>query len=615
MDEIAHKTKTHAPTAAKNSFYALQDMEHQRLKLNFSSAEAPFYAVMVGRYFFACCNNCCFLKIDTSFGARVRYDRISWNRGIIRLIPFLRTTIMWRAWMQLIFRALVALKVASALAMTVFLVACATQATMMPADQPMSAEQGGVAFRLTVTGVAVSQNFTFWQQVELRRLDGPAMSGNYLVAMSDLGAIGSATYFGALPEGQYEVSSFSSKQCGAMCLSANLVLGDDALRFRVEKGKINYLGNLIYHRFSETGARLIPSVAKDSESFRAWLQAYYPANASMPLTESTSEGDVAARDAAYRQAQDAAAGLLNPVVVGNGDVLFTSLSGSIRRLEASTSVTTINTGIGTRVNAVLPLGDKLWLVGGDFGELKLTRDGGGTWENVKVRPPFGAIRGLYRGKPNEVIAIVQQRNRLTLYAGNVLEAGAWSEIASSDFEFDLWRGGLVSPLLNTDLRMNRILVALPGASSYVLDANTYERTAFEFPGGVMGAGLSGDGILRCRCNKSGMWVSTWESRDLGKTWQDSSLDRTWPVPQFRDANLGLNTIGFDVHLTEDGGASWKNVYPQEKQYWPFLFLPYTLSYVFVDEQKVVATDGMYEILLSEDSGHSWRRLPSPVRRP
>jgi hypothetical protein len=512
------------------------------------------------------------------------------------------------------------LRAAVTLTLVVLLAACVTPATVSPsasstAEAPIDAEKGGIAFRLTVSGVAVSQYFTFWHQVKLKRIDGPKAGEKYQVAMSDLGALGSATYFGSLPEGRYEVAEFSSAQCGALCLNAKLTLGSNALRFSVEKGKITYLGNLIYQRFNESGARLIASGTKDNSNFRAWLQTYYSATASMPFSDATEETDIAAAQNAYRQAEDAAAGLLNPVIVADGDALFTSLSGNIWRLQSvAGTMTAINTGMGTRVNSVLPISEKRWLAGGDFGALKQTRDAGATWEHVTGWLPYGAVRGLYKGKPDEVIAFVQQKNRLSVYAGNVDQGGAWSEIASSDFKFDRWKGGLYAPLLIPDPRTGRILVALPGAPSFILDTHTYGRSVFEFPGGVMGAGLSGDGVIRCRCNKSGMWVSTWESRDLGKTWQDSSLDRTWPIPEFRDAKLGLITIGFDIHRTEDGGANWKKVLQQDKQYWPFIFQPYSLTYMFMGNQKIVATDTMYELLVSEDAGQSWRRVPKGVRR-
>jgi hypothetical protein len=494
---------------------------------------------------------------------------------------------------------------------------CATQATISPggdasSTQKISESHGSVAFRLTVSGVGINHFFTFWHQVEVQRIDGETRGEKFFVAMSDLGAMGSATYFGALPEGRYEITSFSSQQCGLMCIKSTLSLGTDTFRFDVEKGKITYLGGVIYQRVSETKSRLIASGSIDKDNFQTWLKTYYPAVASMPIREKSQNEDFVAKNNTYRSVQDSSAGFLNPVTLKNGDVLFNTLSGSIRQFSWPSGVKPLNTGVNSRANAVLPITDKYWLVGGDFGEIRFTMDAGASWQEVKLNLPYGAIRALYKGKNDEIMVFIQQKQKLNIYVGN-LERNEWSLYSSKDFKFDVWKGGLTSPLIVPHTKSNRIMVALPSAPAFIIDTETYAITDFEFPGAVMNAGLSGDDVIRCRCNKSGLWVSTWESRDLGKTWKDSDLDRTLPLPQFKDKIIGLNAEKFDVQLTTDGGAKWEKVYQQDRQYWPFLFLPYTLSFVYIDDHRVIATDSLYEIIASEDTGKTWRRIPKVAR--
>jgi hypothetical protein len=495
---------------------------------------------------------------------------------------------------------------------------CATQATIpargsAASEQRIGGDAGGVAFRVTVSGVGVSQFFSYWHQVELQRIDVAKPAGKYHVAMSELGAVGSATYFGALPEGHYEISSFSSVQCGALCLNARLRLGSDAIRFNVERGKITYLGSLIYQREARDSARLISSGTQDPDKLRAWLRAYHPSYAALPIRAWADDGEASSDSASFRAAQDRAPGFMNPTLAPNGDVLFTTLAGSIRRLDRSGRITSINTGIDGRVHAALALTDSVWLAMGDFGEARLTRDRGATWEDAKLDLPYGVVRGLFKGKDREVVVMLQQSETISVYTGSV-DTKVWTQRLLSGFKLDLWRGGATGPMLVPDLRSNRILVVLPSAKSFVFDANSYELSAFEFPGGVMGAGLSGDGVLRCRCNKSGFWVSTWESRDLGKSWQDSSLSRYLPIPEFRDAKVGFNTAEYGIQSTGDGGVSWKKVFEQGEQYWPLLFFPYSFTFVFVDEQRIVATDTLSQVLVSDDAGNAWRRITTPSSR-
>ena len=89
--------------------------------------------------------------------------------------------------------------------------------------------------------------------------------------------------------------------------------------------------------------------------------------------------------------------------------------------------------------------------------------------------------------------------------------------------------------------MNKMMVAVPGGHSFIVDLKTLALSEFEFPGGPMNVSLSGDLVLRCRCNKSGLWVATWESRDEGKTWQEIATESVLTV-----ARLNMTFTADDV---------------------------------------------------------------------
>jgi photosystem II stability/assembly factor-like uncharacterized protein len=499
---------------------------------------------------------------------------------------------------------------------SVALVGCATPtASGVSSERPsqqFTQGQGGVAFRLTVSGVGISPFFAFWHQTVLTQVEGTKKGEKFVVPMSDLGAAGSATYFGALPEGRYEISSFSSEQCGYLCISASLKTTAKPIRFDVAAGRITYLGSLMYERTDDKSAQLMVSGTSpaDQDNFRAWLGSYFPTIAAMPVADLGAGGEV--RPVEFKGAQDRAAGLLNPAVLSNGDVLFTTLSGSLKRHSPSGGLVTVNTGSASRLNAVLALSDRHWVAAGDFGEARSTQDAGATWHDLKLNLPYGAIVGLYPAANGETIAVLDQKPTLALYTGS-LATNTWTPRMRRDYKHDLWKGGISRPAIQFVASTGKLLVALPGGPSFVLDTKTMAASDFELPGGAMNVGLSGDDVLRCRCNKSGLWVSTWESRDLGKTWQDSPLDRSLPLPVFKDRRVGMNTALFDIQKTVDGGARWKTVLPQKAQYWPFLFLPYNLNFIYLQDRRVLATDSMYALLVSDDDGDTWK--PARQSRP
>ncbi len=497
------------------------------------------------------------------------------------------------------------------------LAGCATTATVTggggdPAAQ-FSGGRGGVAFRLTVMGTGISQFFTFWNEAEVTQVEGANKGEKFRIGMSGLGAAGSATYFGALPPGRYQITSFSSQQCGAMCINSSLTLGSGAISFSVGGGSITYLGNLVYERASENAARLLPPETAPIEGFRSWLSAYFPALSTMNIIGWAPEGDAQARAAAdARTAHARAGGFLSPARLGNGDVLFASLAGNLRRYSPSSGLASVRTGIASRVQAVLPLTERQWLVAGDFAETRITQDAGTTWSELKLDLPYGVIIGLHRLPSGDVLLLLDQGRQLALYTGNV-DANRWVLRSSRDYQFDRWKGGINRPQVHLVESMNKVMVAVPGGRSFIVDLKTLALSEFEFPGGPMNVGLSGDLVLRCRCNKSGFWVATWESRDEGKTWQESPLDRTLPLPTYRDSSLALNMANLDIRKSSDGGRHWKTVHTLPKPYWPFLFLPYSLNYVYLDNDRVVATDTLYQVLESPDGGETWKDVPVVTR--
>jgi len=484
------------------------------------------------------------------------------------------------------------------------LAGCATQATIRPtatAVEKISAGQGAVALRLTVGGPGVSWFFAFWDSIRVKGIDTGKNESIYDISLSTDGAAGSATYFGALPEGNYRIQMLSSEQCGAICIRSSSRFGDDGPSFTVEKGRLTYLGNLIYVSLSDKRSALVAKPVIDSENFQRWLKTYYPGFASMPLSRQV---DTFGRDeAAYRRAQDYTIGYLGGVVLPQGSVLFHNFSSSLREVIGPTKVRTISTGLNSRISALLPLGAKNWIVSGDFNEARETLDGGMTWKDVQPDFPEGAVRALYRGKESELLVFMEKKGSLNVYAGNF--GGAWRLLWSDAFGRSLLRGGIDTPRIQPNDDRSSIFVVLPGRPSYQLDTRSYKRKEFELPGAISQAAVSGDGVIRCQCDKTGMWMSAWESRDGGESWQDSEVSRYLPLPYFRNKEIGFNTHATGIFRTSDGGKTWTQVYAQDRSSWP---VPGPFNYVFVNENRIVATDAQRMLILSEDGGMSWTQV-------
>lgn len=497
----------------------------------------------------------------------------------------------------------------STLAITLLVGCAATPATIVSsarASVQNNPEHGAVALRLTISAPEVGTFFEFWDSITVSSLDPGKTENRYEVALSNLGAIGSASYFGALPPGKYRFERLDSKTCGMMCLSSGVTFKEKAPTFEVSKGQISYLGNVIYVRERDrTGLFFHP--VSDRDNFRQWLKTYYAGWADAPLREADGTNPHKG-EMLYAAVQNLTMGYLNGVATPNGTVLFNNFAGSLQKLTWPATISTVNTGLLSRGNTVLPLSDDRWLVGGDFAEVRETHNGGATWSDAKLNLPYGAVRGLYRGKGEELLVFLQQQQELEMYSGPI--GGPWVRLSSVPFKRNIHMGGITRPVIIPSDDRKRLLVAIPSGKSFVFDTSTYARSEFEYPGGPMSVGLSGDDVLRCSCNRSGFWVSTWESRDGGKSWQDSELKRTMPLPHFTDKLTAFGTNQYSLARTLDGGKTWTDTLVEtQRPYWPHLMLPYEVRYIPAGKKRLVATDTFFKLLASEDDGATWQTVP------
>jgi hypothetical protein len=481
---------------------------------------------------------------------------------------------------------------------------CASNVTLSPDASGkgggLAPEEGAVAFRVTTTQLGINQFFAYWNIAEVGRVKAGDDLLKYEIGYERAGALGSATYFGKLPPGRYYISKFDSTQCGAMCITAKLFLPFEQRQFTVTKGQVTYLGNIVHQPLGGTAVRVAAPENVNPDEFRDWLKAFRPDLEKYPVVAQTLAPTVS--DAMYQGTLAAGAGLLHPTAIGGDSVLFSSQAGGLRQWTTS-GIRYIPSGSPSMIHAVLPLTDRRWLVGGDFKVLRQTDDAGRSWRDVPVNLPYGAIRELFRNTRGQTVVVVERPNEVLVYAGDLV-SDVWTRVFAQEYVFDFWRGVVRSPIVS--LTGSDLLLALPDGKGALIDIDALQATSFEFPGGLMSAAYTADGALRCRCNKSGFWVNPWISRDRGKTWAEDTIDRGMALPQFRDKRFGLATLGPEIMVTRDGGATWASAHKIERPYMPSPLAPMAMSYTFLGSSTIVASDGAANVLRSDDGGTTWK---------
>jgi photosystem II stability/assembly factor-like uncharacterized protein len=472
---------------------------------------------------------------------------------------------------------------------SIFITACATNTTIRPSTRTLTQlpeDAGAVAVRLTVSSTRINTFFKYWDELEVQRID---MQGNtladYVVGRDSAGAAGSVTYFGHLPAGQYRFRRLLSSAGSTFQVNSSVDFGGNGPLFSIERGRMTYLGHMQY---SGTQSILVGSPVIDVLNFKKWLRNYHAGLAELPV-QIEPHGD----ERRFRVVQDNAQGLYNGVKTPAGSVLFTTSTGSIRQFFWPAGIRTLNTGLKSRAHFILPLTERNWIVGGDFGEVRETQDGGVTWQESELGLPYGAVRRIYRGLGDELIAFIDNSQELSVLSG--VKGGPWAQLYSNTGSRFTLNSIITEPKFWTNDRKDQVLVGFPSGYAYVLDTVTYQRTTFDFPGGLDRAQLLDDGTVQCRCTRTIAGRMTVESQDAGRTWHDSRYGDGW-LPFIRTNNVVFRTNGVGIMRSENGGKSWNKVFDT----------PYQYDYIEIDQKRIVATDAFNTVIASDDGGMTWR---------
>lgn len=491
-----------------------------------------------------------------------------------------------------------------------------------PIDEttPPPNESGVVALKVVSDGYYGAGDLTrFIVSARVRRDAAWTTSGASRVRLARGRAAthSSVTLGGVVEPGVYSLVSLELTQ-------GQYSFEDDALRFEVRPGATTLLGTLIFHGRGLSLKRLpgdAASLDAVEQSFPTLLgnqavkrelvlQVSSTLPDARPLTSELKKNVRLADDWFQLENGDfAAPGRL-------GTVLYRQQGSSRRRV--------IDVGDWREVLSVASLHKGL-LVAGEEGLLRLSPDGGATWQALSP-PARGLIRAVRSTGQDSVAAVVRTDARWAVYVTSDVFSGAWRRVAEFTFE-NLPAGDEQRMPWAVQVPNGFGLMHMRGVYRHVDLTGKIRESSLQFPdiptrrhldqigqmrettkGQVQSLTATRDGLLQLKKHQA---VGTSVSADDGMSWSDLKLPYGTLVVALQDRRTfyaiatspGNELVQqFATYVSHDAGASWGRSGPspvgpgQALRFWA----------TSEGTLQIELADG--DVLQSLDAGSTWARL-------
>lgn len=458
-------------------------------------------------------------------------------------------------------------------ALSLFLPLLLTGCFTMTHERVKRPDEGAVVLRVTANAYRNNHAGGVWNTIEFRRIDAKAgaMTPRVLTHPQRQNYVQSHVYGGALKAGRYAIHQMT------MPSKAFIEPSQEALgTFEVKPGQVTYLGHLI--QLNDAGYNQIllahPVGPPNRGEADAIVREVFPElsplldkavlgwESSSPIasTPSGKAVEVSSADQVmqqlYNHVRARADGSLSPLELANGDVLFGTLLGTLRRWHPGGDVSLMDLQTTNAVAAIAEMRDGTLLAGGEFRLLKSSADGGRSWSDVPNNLPAGTITDLRQLPDGKVHVTLLHRAQALTYAGTPGDPD-WTRLSATALV--PYYDDSLPP--RTFVHEGLVTTLLPPGRLLAYDTRSGTHQIFPLPGFAREFTQAANGWMYCLCAPRLQVATNFVSKDLGHTWQPLPSDRLLTMPRFRDDRQGAaleRPLLGPPHLmeTSDGGATW-----------------------------------------------------------
>lgn len=475
-------------------------------------------------------------------------------------------------------------------------------------------DQGAVVLRLTTSDYVRHHAGGAWSIIEFRPVGatGPFARG-IGVSPQRQDYAQSYLYGGALKPGRYVIARM------AMSDSSHITPGPALGQFEVKPGQLTYLGHMIQQSEFRAMRLAHPTGQPDSQeagvvvktafpelapllgnTVLGWQPAPAPALSGLgsPALLRALAGTDAFMNERYAHIRDRAAGVLSPIQLAGGDVLFGTLLGTIRRWQPDGALTTLDLRTTHAVAALAELRNGTLLAGGEFAFLKSSTDGGQTWNDVPHNLPPGLLTDIKEMPDGRIHLTLLQRDEVQTYVGTPGKP-AWDRLSAQPRSWVPAAGGVHLPP-RSFVHKATVYTLVPGEQLLAYDTATDGMQTLELPGPAREFTVDRNGWIFCLCGANPLSMTNYISTNGGKSWGPLGMPPRVGMPRYRDTKTGVAMerplVGNPrLQITRDGGTTWA----------PTGFGSFGFLHGYLRDGKTLLAESSGQLYFSQDEGETW----------
>jgi hypothetical protein len=446
----------------------------------------------------------------------------------------------------------------------------ATPPSGLHVEAPLTGEEGAFLVRVVPNAPTAGRYFKNWADLLVVSVKPDGSDGTpYKIPASLDASSRSALFVASMPPGRYRLAELSSASYVSMVQKAQWIdVGARFPRFEIHAGQLTDLGAVVQTAALgsgngvELGYDAMPDHEIAGDLVRELAPRLVPLLGKPFLSWSTDTARAAARST-DGLASFTSIGIADPHVLADGRLIAGSYDGMVKTGMPGRSADLHDIGQRVSVESVAVLPDASWVAAGEYGVIRLSRDGGSSWRSIRGDLPYGLVCSVDT-VAGQLVATVLRGNRAVV-ASTILGAESpahWTVRATYLLKSGPFWQSASGYATRSFIVGDQVVTAMPTDFIGIWNSKTDQTIERKLPDTVERFAAPGGNALRFMSAAVMFANVTYISNDVGATWEKlPTLPFVWGVALGNPSKgvgwaPGLQVRTGNFLKTADGGRTW-----------------------------------------------------------